>query len=50
LFVLAAFVGAGAIVNAHFEKLLLAEAFYFAVITRKNKPLACQWYEQWLCQ
>ena len=33
LFVLAAFVGAGAIVNAHFEKLPLAEAFYFAVIT-----------------
>ena len=20
------------------------------VLTRKNKPLACQWYEQWLCQ
>jgi len=19
-------------------------------LTRKNKPLACQWYEQWLCQ
>jgi len=25
-------------------------SFVPRILTRRNKPLACQWYEQWLCQ